>query len=420
MPVEMWLFASLESSSLIAVFWFLIFLEAPRFIIANTAIGLFHTRKARPEQDQSNIPLQVSIVLPCHNGADGITRTVHSLHEQTLTNIQVVVVDDGSTDNTFRVAERLRDCGMIDVLLSTGLRGGKSAALNLALNYCSGDIIVSADADTTFNRDGIEAVVKAFADPKVGAVGGNVGVRNSDSSLLASMQAVEYAIGISLGRKVNAFLGILPMVSGAFAAYRRQALLSVGNWEPGAGEDADLTLKLRRAGWDLSFAHRAWALTDAPSTLQALVRQRLRWERDLVRLHLRKFRMLLWPWENGFSFRDTISTIDALFFSVIMSLAFTIYLIYIVAEFGFLSIPILISTCLIYSLIGVLTYSISILHSNNPINKNLLPFAVGYGLYCIYILHPIRVWACTEELILDRSYRTVFVPKKVLDRLWRF
>jgi cellulose synthase/poly-beta-1,6-N-acetylglucosamine synthase-like glycosyltransferase len=401
------------------MFWFLIFLEAPRFLIANITVGFART-KARKIHFRHSEPPSVSIIVPCHNGAQGIVKTVSSLREQSLQPLQIVVVNDGSTDNTDEVAARLRAQGWIHILLSTGLRGGKSAALNLGLRYCTGDVVITVDADTTFDRDAIEAIVSAFENPITGAAGGNVGVRNARDSALAAMQAVEYTIAISLGRKVSIMLGLLPIVSGAFAAFRREALASVGGWEAGAGEDADLTMKLRRSGWNLNFASGAWALTDVPSTMQALVSQRLRWESDLIRLHLRKFQMLLWPWASGFSLRDTISTIDVLVFSTGLSFAFIIYVLWVFANYGVIAIPILVATGFVYCLIGTFTFLLATALSDNLAAMRLLPYAVGYGFYCAYVLHPIRVWACVDELVFDRSYRSTFVPTKVLKRLWRF
>jgi cellulose synthase/poly-beta-1,6-N-acetylglucosamine synthase-like glycosyltransferase len=413
------LLSGVDSANFVAMFWFLIFLEAPRFLIANITVGFVRAQARKSDYRNSATP-SVSIILPCHNGARGIVKTVNSLREQSLQPLQIVLVDDGSTDNTDDIGRRLREQGWIDILLSTGLRGGKSAALNLGLRYCTGDVIISVDADTTFDRDAIEAIVSSFDSPMTGAVGGNVGVRNARDSALAAMQAVEYTIAISLGRKVSMMLGILPIVSGAFAAFRREALGSVGGWEAGAGEDADLTMKLRRSGWNLNFASGAWALTDAPSTMQALVGQRLRWESDLIRLHLRKFRMLLWPWAPRFSLRDTISTIDVLVFSIGLSFAFIIYVLWVFINYGALAIPILIATGLVYSLIGTFTFLLAMALSDNSSGLRLLPYALGYGVYCAYVLHPIRVWACIDELVFDRSYRSTFVPTKVLNRIWRF
>jgi cellulose synthase/poly-beta-1,6-N-acetylglucosamine synthase-like glycosyltransferase len=106
----------------------------------------------------------------------------------------------------------------------------------------------------------------------VGAVSGSLGVRNASASLITRHQAIEYAIGIALGRIVQDSLGILSIVSGAFGAFRRAALEQVGGQDVEVGEDADLTMKLRRAGWRIRFAPDAHALTDAPETVSALMR----------------------------------------------------------------------------------------------------------------------------------------------------
>ncbi|WEX09058.1 glycosyltransferase [Chelativorans sp. AA-79] len=410
---------SLDGASLVAMFWYLIFFEGPRFLIANFTAGFLRKDSAKATGWPCKIS-SVSIVLPCHNGASGIVKTVTSLREQTFRNLQIVVVDDGSTDNSASIARQMKEQGRIDVLVSTTLRGGKSAALNLGLRFCTGDVIVSADVDTTFDRDAIEAIVAAFDDPSTGAVGGNIGVRNAGASVLANMQAIEYAVGISLGRRVSVMLGILPVVSGAFAAFRREALDSVGGWDAGPGEDTDLTMKLRRAGWRLAFAAEAWALTDAPSTMQALIQQRLRWESDLARLNLRKFRMLLSPWAPHVSLRDTTNTLDVLIFSIVLPFAFVLYVVWLLAAYGAFAVVILMMTGFAYSLIGTFSFLVAITLSERASTARLLPYALGYGFYCTCVLHPIRVWAFVQELAFDRSYHSTFVPTKVLSQMWRF
>jgi hypothetical protein len=130
--------------------------------------------------------------------------------------------------------------------------------------------------------------------------------------------------------------------------------------------------------------------------------------------------MLLWPWAPRFSLRDTISTIDVLVFSIGLSFAFIIYVLWVFINYGALAIPILIATGLVYSLIGTFTFLLAMALSDNSSGLRLLPYALGYGVYCAYVLHPIRVWACIDELVFDRSYRSTFVPTKVLNRIWRF
>ena len=405
-----------DGGSVVAMFWYLILLEGPRYLLANlaAALSLF-----APRPTALPVSLSVSVVLPAHNGITGVMKSVVSLREQNIGRVQIVIVDDGSIDGMRRECARLQREGVIDVFVSSGLRGGKSASLNLGLRHCTGDIVVSVDADTTFDRDSIERLLRGFTDPAMGCIGGNVGVRNPRQSLLTAMQAVEYMIGISLGRRVSTLLGLLPVASGAFSAFRREALVSIGGWEAGPGEDADLALKLRRAGWKVGFASDAWALTDAPPSLFGLLNQRLRWESDLVRLHLRKFKFGS-PTHRNFSIAEVVATIEALVFSIGLSLGFVVYVCWAAATYGFMAIPILAISGLIYSGIAVATFILAAGVSDRRGSFALLPYAIGYGFYCVYLLHPLRLWACVDELAFGRSYRTNFVPQKVLSRIERF
>jgi cellulose synthase/poly-beta-1,6-N-acetylglucosamine synthase-like glycosyltransferase len=410
---------SLDGASFLAMFWFLIFFELPRYVLANVVIGLNAGRRSDPRPDD-DAPGSVSVIVACHNSAAGMAKTARSLAEQTRCKLQIIVVDDGSVDDTARVGRQLQQQGVIDVLVSSGLRAGKSAALNLGLHYATGDIVASVDADTTFDRDSFRRVAACFADPRVGVAGANVGVRNPRASLLTAIQAVEYAISISLGRRVSTLLGILPIASGAFAAYRRDALQAVGGWEAGPGEDADVTLKLRRAGWSVAFISDAHALTDAPATLVPFFHQRVRWERDLLRLHLRKYRTLLMPWSRGFSLREAAGAADVLVFSIAPSFAFAGYAIWLLAGYGAAALQILVLAAIVYSLIGAATFVLATAVADRPGELRLLPFALGYGLYCVSLLYPVRLYAYVTELAFDRSYRSSFAPRKVLDSIGRF
>src|SRR6266481_8084661 len=95
------------------------------------------------------------------------------------------------------IGRQLKEEGLIDVFVSTGLRGGKSAATNLGLTFCTGELVVVGDVDTSFDRYAIERVAEPFGDPLVGCVSGNIGVRNYRGSIIAKFQAIEYLITIS-------------------------------------------------------------------------------------------------------------------------------------------------------------------------------------------------------------------------------
>jgi cellulose synthase/poly-beta-1,6-N-acetylglucosamine synthase-like glycosyltransferase len=160
----------------------------------------------------------ISVLMPGHNEGASLRQTVIGLREQTRNDAQVVVIDDGSTDDMAAVGQQLKAEGLIDVFVVTDLRGGKSAAANLGLTYCTGDVVIIADIDTSFDRDALERVIEPLQDPEVGAVSGNIAVRNTAASVVARFQAIQYLLSISLGRRVTNMLDVVFIVSGAFAA----------------------------------------------------------------------------------------------------------------------------------------------------------------------------------------------------------
>jgi poly-beta-1,6-N-acetyl-D-glucosamine synthase len=408
----------LDLHGFLVMFWYTALFELPRFALGGlVAAGAELFARREPVTAPTG---RVSVLLPGHNEGAAIGRTIASLREQTLGPLEIVVVDDGSTDDMAAVGRRIRAEGGINTFLSTGLRGGKSAAANLGLGYCTGGIIVIADLDTSFDRDAVARIVAPFADPRVGAVAGNLGVRNAGASIVATFQAVQYLVSISLGRRVSCMLGILFIASGAFAAFRREALLSVGGWEVGPGEDADITAKIRRAGWRIRFASEAWALTDVPDSLLALARQRLRWNRSMIRVRLRKFARLFNPMQRNFSLADALGTLDILYFQGLRPAAFFVYVAWLFMEYAGYAWVVLAVVALFYCLLETLILVLAAAVSGHHGRLALLPYAPGYALFNGIVLRAVSVWAYLDELTWRRSYRDPYVPLRVLNRVERF
>ncbi|MGB8486026.1 MAG: glycosyltransferase family 2 protein [Xanthobacteraceae bacterium] len=406
---------SLDARSLILLFWYTTLLEIPRYVIGGlvaSAVALWWRPVRAVAAD-----LRVSVVLVGHNEQRSLRGCVEALAEQTLLVdggvMQVVVVDDGSTDLMMDVARGLKREGKIDTLLRLEHRSGKSAGVNLALSVCREDIIIIADIDTTFDRDAFAEMLAYFADPRVGAVSGNLGVRNLSTSLMTRVQAIEYAIGFSLGRRVLDALGILPIVSGAFGAFRRAAIEQVGRQDVEVGEDADLTMKLRRAGWRIRFAPEANALTIVPETVAAFIAQRLRWDRGLITIWTRKFRGAFDPRQSTFGVLNMLSVVDILVFQVLLALAFPAYLVWLFYYFGDFAATIVGATLLGYAALNLVAFfAAAAVGLQAPFH--LVLYLPLYTVLQIILMRPIRLVAIMQELIFRSSYRDLYVPSHVM------
>jgi len=405
------LISRLDLSSFVAMFWHAIFFEMPRFLLAVVAVGAVEAAGGRQtRRSGKEYRPTVSILLAGHNEGPSLRRCILGLHEQTRQDIQIVVIDDGSTDNMREVGKRLKAEGLIDVFLSRAIRTGKSASVNLGFNYCSGEIIVVADIDTSFDRDALELIVQPFVDRRVGGVCGGIAVRNADAGILARFQAIQYNVSISLGRRVSDMFGVLFIMSGAFAAFRREAFQQIGGESVGPGEDADITIKLRRAGWLVRFEPAAWALTDVPETFSGLVKQRLRWSRSLVRIRTRKFKTIFNPWSPNFSLSDALGTLDIIVFQAIMSAAFYVYVIWLFAYFGSFAWVILGAVSSYYVVTALVSFAIALSVAAPHARPSLLPYVPGNALFNAYVLRAVALYAYIDELMFRASYRDSYVP----------
>ena len=215
----------------------------------------------------------VTVIVPAYNEAAGIEASVRSIMASTYP-VEVVVVDDGSTDGT---ADLARGLGLPGVRVITQSNAGKPAALNAGLRLARTEVVVMVDGDTVFEPGTVDLLIRPFADPAVGAVSGNAKVANR-GGFLGRWQHIEYVIGFNMDRRWYDVAGCMPTVPGAVGAFRRAALEQVGGVSSQTlAEDTDLTMAIGRAGWRVEYAEGARAWTETPATLQALWSQRYRW-----------------------------------------------------------------------------------------------------------------------------------------------
>ncbi|MGZ4270781.1 MAG: glycosyltransferase, partial [Solirubrobacteraceae bacterium] len=216
----------------------------------------------------------VAVIVPAYNEAVGIEKAVRSLAASTYPGLEIVVVDDGSTDATADIAE---DLGLAQVCVVRRPNGGKAAALTTGIGETTAEVVVMVDGDTVFEPDTIGRLVRPFGDPDVAAVSGNTKVGNR-RGLLGRWQHIEYVIGFNLDRRMYEVFQSTPTVPGAIGAFRRDVLVALGGVSSQTlAEDTDLTLSIGRLGHRVVYAEDAIAWTEAPSTLSGLWRQRYRW-----------------------------------------------------------------------------------------------------------------------------------------------
>jgi cellulose synthase/poly-beta-1,6-N-acetylglucosamine synthase-like glycosyltransferase len=301
---QFWLFG------LTAVFLVLLCIAATRSL---THLTLAFLRKPAPGIDPEFTP-GVTIVVPAYNEAKVIVPSVRSILESDYPNLEVLVIDDGSTDGTAEAVKKAFS-GHPRVRLLEQENGGKWRAENTALKYVKTPIFVGVDADTVLAPDAITHLVQPFRTGNVGAVAGFVEVGNR-GGFLTSCQALEYNVSQSVTRRAfETFNGIF-VVPGAIGAWRVDAVKAAGKYSGDTiTEDADLTVAMHRAGFKVKFQEHARAYTEAPTEVAPFMKQRLRWTLG----------MLQTSWKHRGSIREgraigLVSIIDAIWFNILTCL----------------------------------------------------------------------------------------------------
>jgi cellulose synthase/poly-beta-1,6-N-acetylglucosamine synthase-like glycosyltransferase/peptidoglycan/xylan/chitin deacetylase (PgdA/CDA1 family) len=249
-------------------------LGVARLVVQVVATRIHLRRVRQRHRNPRQIRTPVSVIVPAYNEAANIAATVRSLITSDYPALEVIVVDDGSSDGTADIVERL---GLRGVRVIRQANAGKPAALNTGIRAARADLVVLVDGDTVFQEDTVYRLVQGFADPAVGAISGNTKVANR-RRLLGRWQHLEYVIGFNLDRRMYDVLRCMPTIPGAIGAFRRQMLIGVGGVPADTlAEDTDLTMAVLRAGWQVTYEETAIAWTEAPSSLRQLWRQRYRW-----------------------------------------------------------------------------------------------------------------------------------------------
>ena len=322
---------SLGRRVLVGAVWAFILLTALRFmILIVSALLEHHSRKAYSHQ-----PPNVSVIVPAYNEAKVIVRAINCVLQSDYPNLhEVLVVDDGSSDNT---AAAVRKAFAHDsrVRIFTKPNAGKWSALNFGLERIRSEVAVMIDADTLLQPDAIRLLARHFGDPKVGAVAGNAKVGNR-INLVTKLQAFEYVTSQNLERAGLVTLDAITVVPGAIGAWRREAVVRAGGYSSATlAEDCDLTFCVHRAGYKIEHEMQAIAWTEAPDTWRGFMRQRFRWIYGTLQASYRHIDTMFQFRFRGFSYFSLPSIILFAVLLPLVSPAMDLFLLVTVIETTF-------------------------------------------------------------------------------------
>lgn len=230
---------------------------------------IFKTPKAKKN-------FSVSVLVPAYNEQDSIRETVETILKSDYRNImEVIILNDGSKDDTLKIARELeKKYNKVKVLNKKN--SGKADSLNKGIEISKGDLIAVVDADSYPDSHAISSMVGFFNDKKTGAVTTRILVRKKDN-MLRKMQSIEYKI-IAFTRKLLGFIDSIYVTPGPMALYRRSALVAIGGFDPkNMTEDIEATWHLLHDGYSVKMSFVAKSTSIAPDTLKGWMRQRIRW-----------------------------------------------------------------------------------------------------------------------------------------------
>jgi poly-beta-1,6-N-acetyl-D-glucosamine synthase len=249
----------------------------------------------RDDSESLDLP-PVTILVPAYNEGAVIQGSIRSLLELDYPRFEILVIDDGSKDDTYVKASVYEgEHGRATVRVITKPNGGKARALNTGIAAATSDYVLCMDGDSALHPQTLRRAIRHFRDPHIGAVAGSVKVVNR-TNLLSSLQALEYIEGLNMVRAAQGFFRLVNIIPGPIGLFRKSALDKVGGYDHDTfAEDCDLTLKLLMEGWQIQYEPGAIAYTEAPEQLLDLLKQRYRWTRGILQAISKHKRTLVDP-----------------------------------------------------------------------------------------------------------------------------
>jgi cellulose synthase/poly-beta-1,6-N-acetylglucosamine synthase-like glycosyltransferase len=337
---------------------------------------------------------RVTIVVPVHNEEAVIVSALESLLRLEYDAFDVLVVDDGSTDRTRALALSFEGrYGDTTVRVVGKANGGKASALNVGIALARTPYVLCMDGDSRLDPGTLRHAMSHFADPRVGAVAGNVKVVNRNN-VWTRLQALEYIEGLNLARRAQGFLRVVNIIPGPIGVFRRDVLASVGGYDADTfAEDADLTLKILTAGWHIAYEERAIAWTEAPESLLDLIKQRYRWTRGILQAMRKRAAWLLAP-KGGVAVWVSLL---AMLFEALIWPAVNILgnLLFAIAALGAGAAAGILSWWVLLTMLDVAAALYTVAMEEEDLG--LVPYAIVYRLLFITMIDVAKLLASVEE-----------------------
>jgi poly-beta-1,6-N-acetyl-D-glucosamine synthase len=387
----------IEYSLIVALVIFLVVLLIRYFTIL--IMAYLYINKYTFKKTNGYYPF-VSIIVPVYNEEKVLQESVRSLLELNYSNYEIIIVNDGSTDGTRETGESLvgyRKGRYSDVRVSliNKPNGGKAKALNAGIRFSKAEIVLCMDGDSQLSEDSVILAVRHFANPEIGAVAGNVKVANR-GKFLTDLQALEYVEGLNMARSAQSFINLVNIIPGPIGIFRKKALEEAGYYSSDTfAEDADMTLKLLANGWKIFYEPNAVSYTEAPQTLQQLLKQRYRWTRGILQSIRKHKKLLLNPTIN---FGDTL-VLWTMFYEAlvwpVMNIAVNIFFITAALVFGYSSFIFFWWAGLALLDLATALYCVA----SEKEETRLIWYAIIYRMFFILLIDVCKMMSTIEEFL---------------------
>lgn len=258
----------------------------PGFINAFIFMNLILDKKPRSKYDDIELP-PLTVLIAAYNEEENIKSTLDSISLQNYpNNLEIFIINDGSTDNTFNVVKEFIDNHVSDniqfKLLQMPKNSGKANALNYGLQYSSYNNIVTVDGDCFIYKDCFKILASDFKHSNDMAMAGSILVKNSRKNWITKFQEQDYFLSISaVKRSQHLNKGVL-VAQGALSIYKKWLLIECGGWRPLVGEDIILSWDILNRGYSIGHSDRAICFTQVPDTYKQYFQQRRRWARGML------------------------------------------------------------------------------------------------------------------------------------------